>query len=214
MTPSEYRAGGARVGITHATIRTRLGLLMLGATDRGLCFVEFGASEDQLTGALRREYPSAELSAVRKPWPEALSQWVGALEQYLEGARPNLDLPLDIRATAFQMRVWRYLQSIPYGETRSYKSVAEGIGQPAAARAVASACASNRVALVIPCHRVIRGTGELGGYRWGLKRKRALLANEQGKARACHVPLSARRDAASQEDHSSHSARREPGSPG
>ena len=214
MTPSEYRAGGARVGITHATIRTRLGLLMLGATDRGLCFVEFGASEDQLTGALRREYPSAELSAVRKPWPEALSQWVGALEQYLEGARPNLDLPLDIRATAFQMRVWRYLQSIPYGETRSYRSIAEGIGQPAAARAVASACASNRVALVIPCHRVIRGTGELGGYRWGLKRKRALLANEQGKACACHVPLSARRDAASQEDHSSHSARREPGSPG
>lgn len=181
MTPSEYRAGGARVGITLATIRTRLGLLAIGATDRGLCFVEFGTSEDQLTGALRREYPSAQLSPVRKPWPEALSQWVRSLEQYLEGAQPNLDLPLDIRATAFQMRVWRYLQSIPYGETKSYKSVAEGIGHPAAARAVASACASNRIALVIPCHRVIRGTGEPGGYRWGLKRKRALLAAEQGK---------------------------------
>jgi AraC family transcriptional regulator of adaptative response/methylated-DNA-[protein]-cysteine methyltransferase len=163
MTPSEYRAGGARVGITHATIRTRLGLLMIGATDRGVCFVEFGTSEDQLTGALGREYPSAQLSAVRKPWPEALSQWVRALEQYLEGARPKLDLPLDIRATAFQMRVWRYLQSIPYGETRSYRSVAEGIGEPAAARAVASACASNRVALVIPCHRVIRGTASWAG---------------------------------------------------
>lgn len=181
MTPSEYRAGGARVGITHAILRTRLGLLAIGATDRGLCFVEFGTSEDQLTGALRREYPSAQLSAVRKPWPEVLGQWVRALEQYLEGAQPSLDLPLDIRATAFQMRVWRYLQSIPYGETRSYRSVAEGIGQPTAARAVASACASNRIALVIPCHRVIRGTGEPGGYRWGLKRKRALLEGEQGK---------------------------------
>jgi AraC family transcriptional regulator of adaptative response/methylated-DNA-[protein]-cysteine methyltransferase len=181
MTPSEYRAGGARVGITHAILRTRLGLLAIGATDRGLCFVEFGTSEDQLTGALRREYPSAQLSAVRKPWPEVLGQWVRALEQYLEGAQPSLDLPMDIRATAFQMRVWRYLQSIPYGETRSYRSVAEGIGQPTAARAVASACASNRIALVIPCHRVIRGTGEPGGYRWGLKRKRALLEGEQGK---------------------------------
>jgi len=90
-----------------------------------------------------------------------------------------VDLPLDIRATAFQMRVWRYLQSIPYGDTRSYSSVADGIGQSKAARAVASACARNPVALVIPCHRVIRGTGELGGYRWGLKRKRALLKVEQ-----------------------------------
>jgi AraC family transcriptional regulator of adaptative response/methylated-DNA-[protein]-cysteine methyltransferase len=182
MTPSEYRAGGARVGITHATIPTRLGLLTIAATDRGLCFVEFGESEDELIGALRREYPSAQLQAVRKPWPELLCEWVRALERYLEGARPRLDLPLDIRATAFQMRVWRYLQSIPYGEARSYKSVAEGIGRPAAARAVASACARNRVALVIPCHRVIRGTGDLGGYRWGLKRKRALLDSEQAES--------------------------------
>lgn len=181
MTPSEYRAGGARVGITHATIRTRLGLVKIGATDRGLCFVEFGASDDELIGALRREYPSAQLTAVRKPWPEALREWVRALELHLDGARCQLDLPLDIRATAFQMRVWRYLQSIPYGQTRSYRQVAEGIGQPRAARAVASACARNRVALVIPCHRVIRGTGEPGGYRWGLKRKRALLEAEQGK---------------------------------
>ena len=180
MTPSEYRAGGARVGITHATIRTRLGLVKIGATDRGLCFVEFGASEDELIRALRREYPSAQLSAVRKPWPEALRDWARALEQHLEGARLQVELPLDIRATAFQMRVWRYLQSIPYGETSSYRQVAEGIGRPTAARAVAAACARNRVALVIPCHRVIRGTGELGGYRWGLQRKRALLERETG----------------------------------
>lgn len=160
MTPSEYRAGGARVGITHATIRTRLGRVKIGATDRGLCFVEFGASEDELIGALRREYPSARLSVVRKPWPEALHEWVQALEMHLDGAQSKLDLPLDIRATAFQMRVWRYLQSIPYGQTRSYRQVAEAIGKPTAARAVASACARNRVALVIPCHRVIRGTGD------------------------------------------------------
>ena len=179
MTPSEYRAGGAQVGITHATIRTRLGLLTIAATDRGLCFVEFGASRDELMGALRREYPAAKLAAVRKPWPEPLREWVRAIEQYLEGAQPKLDLPLDIRATAFQTRVWRYLQSIPYGETTSYANVAEKIGQPTAARAVAAACATNRVALVIPCHRVIRGTGELGGYKWGLERKRALLEGEQ-----------------------------------
>ena len=121
---------------------------------------------------------------MRNPWPEHLTAWARALEQHLEGARLQVDLPLDIRATAFQMRVWRYLQSIPYGETRSYRSVAEGIGRPAAARAVAAACARNPLALVIPCHRVIRGTGELAGYRWGLTRKRALLELETGVKRA------------------------------
>jgi len=189
MTPSEYRAGGAHIGITHTTIRTRLGLLAIGATDRGLCFVQFGASEDELIAALRREYPAAQLAAVRKPWPEHLCAWARALEQHLEGAQLQVvDLPLDIRATAFQMRVWRYLQSIPYGETRSYKSVAEGVDQPKAARAVASACARNPAALVIPCHRVIRGTGELGGYRWGLKRKRALLKVEQAHVQPSGLP--------------------------
>ena len=179
MTPSQYRAGGAHVEISHATVRTRLGLLAIGATDRGLCFVQFGASQDELTARLKDEYPSARLTALRPPWPEPLRAWIRALEEHLEGARPRLDLPLDIRATAFQMRVWRYLQSIPYGESRSYKSIAAAIGQPSAARAVASACARNRVALVIPCHRVIRGSGEPGGYRWGIERKRALLAREQ-----------------------------------
>ena len=106
-----------------------------------------------------------------------------ALTRHLEGKQPDLTLPLDIRATAFQMRVWNYLQSIPYGEVQSYGEVAEGIGQPSASRAVARACASNRVALVIPCHRVIRGTGELGGYRWGLERKRVLIDRERQRAR-------------------------------
>ena len=179
MKPSEYRAGGAQVPITHATISTHLGLLTVAATDRGVCFVEFGDSEKKLVETLRREFPSAELTAMTKPWRSPFRDWIRALEQHLEGVRPELDLPLDIRATAFQARVWRYLQSIPYGSVRSYREIAEAIGQPSAARAVASACARNPVPLAIPCHRVIRGTGELGGYRWGIKRKQALLKGEQ-----------------------------------
>ncbi len=178
MKPSEYRAGGAQIAITHATISTSLGLLTIAATDRGLCFVQFGDSEEESIAALRREFPSGQLAAMTNPWPAPFREWVRAIEEYLEGAKPRLDLPLDIRATAFQARVWRYLQSIPYGAVRSYREVAEGIGQPAATRAVASACARNPVPLVIPCHRVIRGTGELGGYRWGLERKKKLLEIE------------------------------------
>jgi AraC family transcriptional regulator of adaptative response/methylated-DNA-[protein]-cysteine methyltransferase len=116
-----------------------------------------------------------------EPRPAAFEVWIVALKRHLAGQQPRLDLPLDIRATAFQMRVWTYLQSIPYGEVQSYGEVAEAIGQPTAVRAVARACASNRVALAIPCHRVIRGTGELGGYRWGLERKRVLLDLERRK---------------------------------
>jgi AraC family transcriptional regulator, regulatory protein of adaptative response / methylated-DNA-[protein]-cysteine methyltransferase len=185
MKPSEYRAGGAQVAITHATISTRLGLLTIAATDRGLCFVQFGDSEKESIAALRREFPSAQVTAMTKPWPAPFRDWIRSLEEHLEGINPKLDLPLDVRATAFQARVWRYLQSIPYGSVRSYREVAEGIGQPKAARAVASACARNPVPLVIPCHRVIRGTGELGGYRWGIERKQSLLKGEQrpkGKA--------------------------------
>lgn len=179
MTPSAYRAGGRRIQITCVSIRTRLGLLMIGATDRGLCFVQFGDSADALMAILRQEYPAAELANVTEPWPDPLRAWVQALRDHLEGCRLAADLPLDIRATAFQMRVWRYLQSIPRGEVRSYGQVAKAIGQPSAARAVAGACAKNRLALVIPCHRVIRGTGEAGGYRWGVARKQALLELER-----------------------------------
>ena len=122
MTPAEYRRAGAaskksRISITHATVETSLGLLTIGATDRGVCFVQFGESEAGLEEQLRREYPGALLSAVAKPWPAPLNAWIEALEQHLKGARPSLQLPLDIRATAFQMRVWRYLQSIPCGDT-------------------------------------------------------------------------------------------------
>jgi AraC family transcriptional regulator of adaptative response/methylated-DNA-[protein]-cysteine methyltransferase len=119
---------------------------------------------------------------MQTPYHPEFQKWIDALTAHLAGKQPRIELPLDIRATAFQMRVWNYLQSIPYGEVQSYGEVAAGIGQPAATRAVARACASNTVALAIPCHRVIRGTGELGGYRWGLPRKRALIDRERSLA--------------------------------
>ena len=180
MTPKQYRQGGRDVTITYATAESPVGAMMIGATDRGLCFVQFGNSEEQLLAELRREYPAAEVELMRKPFSPEFQAWMAALSRHLAGKQADLTLPLDIRATAFQMRVWNYLQSIPYGEVQSYGEVAKGIGQPAATRAVARACASNRVALVIPCHRVIRGTGELGGYRWGLERKRVLIDRERG----------------------------------
>jgi AraC family transcriptional regulator of adaptative response/methylated-DNA-[protein]-cysteine methyltransferase len=179
MTPMQYRRGGQGVSITYATAESDAGKLMIGATDRGICFVQFGESEEELRATLAREYPAAQISPMRSPAPVEFAQWIGRLNEHLAGKRPRLDLPVDVRATAFQMRVWKYLQSIPYGEVQSYTEVAKGIGQPTAARAVAQACASNPVAVVIPCHRVIRGSGELGGYRWGLARKRALIDAER-----------------------------------
>jgi AraC family transcriptional regulator of adaptative response/methylated-DNA-[protein]-cysteine methyltransferase len=179
MTPAQYRAAGAGVSISYATLDTPVGLMMIGATDRGICFVQFGQSGADLLDALRREYAGAEISAMRRPYHPEFRRWVDALSGHLGGEQPHLDLPLDIRATAFQMRVWRYLQSIPYGSLASYGEVAAAIGAPHAARAVARACASNVVALVVPCHRVIRGSGEMGGYRWGLGRKRALIEAER-----------------------------------
>ncbi len=179
MTPAQYRKRGAAIEVSHATVKTSLGLLTIAATDRGVCFVQFGASAAELEAELRREYPAAALNPVAKPWPKPLRQWIEALEAHLKGARPRLDLPLDVRATAFQAKVCRYMKSVPYGQVRSYSQVAAGIGKPSAARAVARACASNRTALAIPCHRVIRGSGEISGYRWGVERKRALLEAEK-----------------------------------
>jgi AraC family transcriptional regulator of adaptative response/methylated-DNA-[protein]-cysteine methyltransferase len=178
MTPRQYQRGGHGIAITCATMDSPMGLLMMGATDRGLCFVQFGDTREGLLNALRREYPAAAIEEMRERSAD-FAAWTEALERHLAGSQPRLDLPLDIRATAFRMRVWRYLQTIPYGEVRSYREVAAGIGQPTAARAVAQACAGNPVALVIPCHRAIRGSGEPGGYRWGGERKRALLAGEK-----------------------------------
>jgi AraC family transcriptional regulator of adaptative response/methylated-DNA-[protein]-cysteine methyltransferase len=161
---------------------TAIGLMMVGATDRGLCSVKFGDSSEELLDSLRGEYPSAVLQPMATPHPPEFQRWIDALVNHLAGNQPKVELPLDLHATAFQMRVWNYLQSIPYGEVQSYSEVAAGIGQPTAIRAVARACATNPVAIAIPCHRVIRGTGELGGYRWGLARKRALIDRERAHA--------------------------------
>jgi AraC family transcriptional regulator of adaptative response/methylated-DNA-[protein]-cysteine methyltransferase len=179
MTPSEYRSGGKGLVISYASAQTPLGLLMIGATDRGICFLQFGETHEGLATELQRQFPAATTQAMPPSHASEFNDWMAALNRHLRGLEPRLDLPLDVRGTAFQLIVWRYLQRVPYGEVRSYAEVAEAIGRPSAARAVARACASNGVALLIPCHRVVRGTGELGGYRWGVQRKRVLLDTER-----------------------------------
>ena len=174
MTPSAYRKGGAGMTIFYSAVPCPLGFLLVGATERGLCKLSLGDEPQPLVDDLAAEFAIAE----RIKDDEGVGHWVGRVIAYLEGWQPNLDLPLDIRATAFQLKVWRELQAIPAGETRSYSQVASAIGKPTASRAVANACARNPVALVIPCHRVIRADSSLGGYRWGLERKRALLEAE------------------------------------
>lgn len=179
MTPTEYRAGGEGTSISYVSTESPVGLMMVGATNRGLCFVQFGESHRELLEMLRNEYPAATLEPMKRPYPRQFALWMEALSRHLRGDLPHLDLPIDVRATAFQFKVWRYLQSVPYGEVQSYAEVARAIGRPGATRAIARACASNRLAIVIPCHRVIRSNGELGGYRWGLERKRVLIDRER-----------------------------------
>ena len=179
MTPTEFRNGGAGVAITWATLPTPLGLAMLAATDRGLCFLQFGETVDALLALLRKQYPAASIVAMGEPASPEFDGWMEGLTSYLNGHQPDLRLPVHVRATAFQRMVWNYLQQMPAGRTESYRKIAEALGRPTAARAVARACASNVVALAIPCHRVVRGTGELSGYRWGVERKRKLLDMER-----------------------------------
>ncbi len=175
MTPSEYRKGGPGVGIRYLTAHTSLGVLLVAATGKGICSIRFGNSEREVAAALRSEYPSAEVA----PAGALLCEWLETLLRHLAGRQPELDLPLDVRATANERRVWEYLRSLPYGTTVSYGNVAATLGNPKAARAVARACAANPVALAIPCHRVIRGDGNPGGYRWGPERKRMLIETER-----------------------------------
>jgi AraC family transcriptional regulator, regulatory protein of adaptative response / methylated-DNA-[protein]-cysteine methyltransferase len=175
MTPGEYRRGGAGATITFAITPTPLGRLLVAATERGLCSVRFGENASELERNLRDEFHAAELhrddSAMRK--------YIDPLLASIRGENTVIDLPLDVRATAFQMKVWETLRQIPSGETRSYSEVAREIGSPAAVRAVARACASNPVALAVPCHRVVRSDGDLAGYRWGIERKKKLLERER-----------------------------------
>jgi AraC family transcriptional regulator of adaptative response/methylated-DNA-[protein]-cysteine methyltransferase len=175
MTPATYRKGAPGVEIDFTIADSPLGRLLLAATARGVCRVMIGDDDRVLENDLRDEYPNA---VVRKN-DRLLSTQVRTLLDHLRGRSPHADLPLDVRATAFQWRVWRQLQAIPYGETRTYQQVAASIGKPTATRAVARACATNPVALVIPCHRVVRSDGSMGGYRWGISRKERLLKKEK-----------------------------------
>jgi AraC family transcriptional regulator of adaptative response/methylated-DNA-[protein]-cysteine methyltransferase len=174
MTPGTYRKGGIDMRIHYTIVNSPMGRLLVGATDRGVCAVSLGDSDPKLETFLRDEYPNAEISRNRN----GMSRWVGAILEHLRGRQPQLDLPVDVQATVFQCRVWEELRAIPYGATRSYSEVARAIGRPTATRAVARACATNPVSIVIPCHRVLREDGNLGGYRWGIERKRALIAQE------------------------------------
>lgn len=175
MTPSTYRSGGKHMQIHYTISDCPLGRMLVAATPRGVCAVSLGGDDAGLETSLRAEYPNAQI----EPAADSLRHEVACLLDYLNGLRPRLDLSLDVQATAFQLRVWEELRRIPYGETRTYTQVAEAIGRPKAVRAVANACASNPAALVTPCHRVIRGDGSLGGYRWGIERKKTLLSEER-----------------------------------
>jgi len=179
MTPASYARGGQGARIAYSIVESPLGRLLVAATAKGVCFVALGESADDLEESLRREFPRAD--ALHRD-DEAIAPAVDALLDYLKGRTPHVDLPLDIRATAFQRRVWQGLMAIPHGETRSYKELAEALGLPNAQRAVGSACARNPVSLLIPCHRALRGDGGMGGYRWGVKRKKALLQQEAAGA--------------------------------
>ena len=179
MQPLAYKQGGPALLIRYTIEYTPIGYMLIGATDIGICSIQFGDTEDGLLAGLKREFPKAELKRdelLLYPHAEQMLAW-------LRGKRVAIDLPLDIRATAFQRLVWKYLQSIPYGTTESYGEIAKAIGKPAASRAVARACAANPVAVAIPCHRVVQSTGNPGGYKWGAERKQELLRLETNASR-------------------------------
>jgi len=179
MTPATYRKGGKGMKINYTIAECPLGLLLVAVTDKGICSVTLGdkgaGKEEELIGDLRAEFPQAEIARDET----RLRAQVNMLLAHLAGQQPHPDLPLDVQGTAFQKRVWEELRRIPYGQTASYGEIARRIGQPSATRAVARACATNPAALVTPCHRVVRENGELGGYRWGVERKRQLLEKEK-----------------------------------
>ncbi|MEH6455774.1 MAG: bifunctional DNA-binding transcriptional regulator/O6-methylguanine-DNA methyltransferase Ada [Cocleimonas sp.] len=179
MTPKAYRARGMGEHISYACRKSALGLIIMAATDKGVCFVQFGDTEESLISKLKEEFPKAEMNVSTATEAPELDMWVQALDQHISEGAPRPDLPLDMRGTAFQVKVWRFLLSIREGEVLSYGEVATQIEKPKAFRAVATACAKNRIGVLIPCHRVLRGDGSLGGYRWGLERKRALLDKER-----------------------------------
>ncbi len=175
VNPGEFRRGGEGLQIRYSIIDSPLGRLLVAATERGVCGVCIGDSDAFVERSLAEDYPSAILDRS----DEGMKEWTGAFAKYFDGKHLALNLPLDVKATAFQSRVWKVIQSIPFGKTTTYSQIARELGEPDASRAVARACATNPVALVIPCHRVIGKDGGLHGYRWGKKRKEALLRLEQ-----------------------------------
>ena len=180
MTPATYRQGGAGMQIHYTIVASPLGRLLVGATSEGISALYLGEADAALESALRKEYPRAEIRRDTSG-SKNLGGWVDQILAHLRGKEPQLDLPTDVQATAFQRRVWEELRRIPYGATRTYTEVARSIGRPAAIRAVARACATNPVSVVVPCHRVVRQDGNLAGYRWGLERKQALLEHEMAE---------------------------------
>jgi AraC family transcriptional regulator of adaptative response/methylated-DNA-[protein]-cysteine methyltransferase len=177
MTPGVLRRGGAGMRVRYSIVDCSLGRLLIGGTEFGICAVCMGDSDKSVESALSEQYPSARLERD----DESMREWVAQITNYLSGKEFNLNLPLDIQATAFQTRVWAQIRSVPYGATASYSKIATAIGEPKAARAVARACATNPVALIVPCHRVVGEDGKLHGYRWGKERKQQLLRLEQSK---------------------------------
>jgi AraC family transcriptional regulator of adaptative response/methylated-DNA-[protein]-cysteine methyltransferase len=175
MTPGHYRRGAPHTTIRYTTLDCPLGRLLLAGTERGVCAVYLGDADAPLEAELAREFPAASRSRDDR----GLAAWAEPVRQHLAGRLPQLDLPLDVRATAFQWLVWQHLRTIPPGTTRTYGEVAAALGQRSAARAVARACATNPVSVIVPCHRVVREDGGLGGYRWGLERKQKLLDQEK-----------------------------------
>jgi AraC family transcriptional regulator of adaptative response/methylated-DNA-[protein]-cysteine methyltransferase len=176
MTPGAYRRGGEGETIAYSTGDSPLGRLLVAVTERGICGINVGETDDELVETLRREYPRAAITRTAES-----ERFLHQVLRYFGGQQVNL--PLDLRGTRFQLKVWSALRTIPTGTTCSYSDVANMIGEPSAVRAVANACGSNPVPLIVPCHRVLRKNGDLGGYRLGLDRKRALLAREQRESR-------------------------------
>ncbi|MGI9103339.1 MAG: bifunctional DNA-binding transcriptional regulator/O6-methylguanine-DNA methyltransferase Ada [Terriglobales bacterium] len=175
MTPGAYRSGGAGAAIRYAVTQCALGRILVAATERGVCAVRFGDSTQQLAAELGREFPFAE---VREDAAQ-ISELVRRVVEVVDGAELHPDIPLDIHGTAFQAKVWEALRRIPRGETRSYAQIANELKQPRAVRAVAHAIGANPVAVLVPCHRVVRSDGSMGGYRWGMERKERLLRSEK-----------------------------------
>ncbi len=179
MTPAEYRKGAPGMNMEYSITKTALGSVLVATTEKGISAIYLGENDKKLVAELRAEYPKAQL----KENSRGHGDWTSEVCKRIEGATPSVELPLDVQATAFQRRVWNELQKIPWGTTRTYTEVAHALGKPKSVRAVARACATNPVSIVIPCHRVIRADGQLAGYRWGLNRKQELLERERSEGK-------------------------------